>query len=331
MTRIGLIGCGRAAELLYLPALKRIPSVEVAGLVDPIEQRRVLIGVHFPGCPLYDNPADLLTHAALDAVIISTPPDTHLQIVRACIEAGLGVLVEKPLAPSIKTDAELSELRGLIQVRNAVLMVGFNRRFWRPVQALRRAVAVSGQAAASGRLEFFTKPGAWQSVSHTSDPLDDLGSHLIDLAHFIFDDRTVAVSARWLGEHTIEFQLELSRGTVVECRAGYRDSYSEQYEIHFNGHSYRVRDGSERIEPAHGSFRKAVDLADRFLRRVKRQKSSFVRSYQAEIETFIQAVEQHQSPAPGIQAGIAALEVAQAARESAARDGKKIQLEKEMA
>jgi predicted dehydrogenase len=323
VTRIALIGCGRAAELLYLPALKRIQSITVAGVVDPLEERRSLMAAHFPGAQSHDSLGGLLKNAALDAVIITTPPETHVQVALSAIEAGLGVLVEKPLALSMDG---LVKLRDLIHTRNTTLMVGFNRRFWQPVQALKRALAALEYKSGSGRFELITRAVAWQSISHASNPLDDLGSHLIDLAHFIFDDRTTAVSARWQ-DGTIDFQLELSRGISVACRAGYRDSYSEQYHVHLNGRSYRVDDGSERIEPASGLPRYASDLADSLLRRVKRQKSSLRLSYQAEIETFVRAIEQHKPVEPGIQAGIAAVKTAQALRESAAADGKKIQID----
>lgn len=64
---------------------------------------------------------DILNDSSIDAVIISTPVNTHFDIAKSCLENGKHILVEKPLTPTAR---ELDELEAISKQKGLVVMVG---------------------------------------------------------------------------------------------------------------------------------------------------------------------------------------------------------------
>src|SRR5262245_54787210 len=131
---IGLIGCGRAAERYYLPALSRLAEARLVAVADPLRERRELISSGIPGCLTFTSAEALLQKARIAAVIVATPPATHIAMAMLALSAGIPVLVEKPLAPSL---AGVRELEALAASAKGSVMMGFSRRYWEPVRQLR--------------------------------------------------------------------------------------------------------------------------------------------------------------------------------------------------
>jgi predicted dehydrogenase len=125
LIRVGVLGAGTAALTAHLPALRAGERFELAGLCDVSADRLADALARFPA-PGIGTPEELLATPGLDAVIIATPPQTHSGLAKAALEAGLHVLCEKPLAPSV---AECRELITLADRRGLVLAVGHEKRF----------------------------------------------------------------------------------------------------------------------------------------------------------------------------------------------------------
>ncbi len=95
--RIGIIGLGLAGKV-HLEAWKRVDGVAVAAVADPSAGARAF--AEQAGFPTYDDPLEMIAREPLDAVSVCTPPIGHPALTLACLERGLDVLCEKPLAPS---------------------------------------------------------------------------------------------------------------------------------------------------------------------------------------------------------------------------------------
>lgn len=98
MRRVGLVGFGSIAEHGHLPAWHSFAGVEVAAVADlapeRLEQARALL----PRAELYTSSLDLIARADVDLVDICTPPGTHMDLILAACDRGLGDIVcEKPL------------------------------------------------------------------------------------------------------------------------------------------------------------------------------------------------------------------------------------------
>ncbi len=127
--------------------------------------------------------------AAVDAVDIVTPADSHLEIASAALVAGRHCLVEKPLTASA---AEGRKLVAAAEVAKRVVQVGHIFRFHPVTQALRAALAegrIGAVRYATGRFSGFKRPRADVGVFHTD------GIHYADLFAHLLGREATAVSA----------------------------------------------------------------------------------------------------------------------------------------
>ena len=134
-TRLGLIGAGligaRHAQLI-----QDDPDVVLVGMADPSDAARAIARQH--SVAHYDDFRSLIEREALDGVVVAAPNQLHGQIGLACIERGLPLLVEKPIADTFEAGAALvaaAESRGL------PLLVGQHRRFHAMVEATQAMLA----------------------------------------------------------------------------------------------------------------------------------------------------------------------------------------------
>jgi len=127
--RIGVVGVGYwgSKHVRVLHALERVSSVVV---IDPRQERLDALTRTFPSVQAFTSLEAALP--AVDAVIVATPPTTHVPIALAAIAAGKHVLVEKPLAT---TSDDAQRLIDAAAERDVLLMVGHtfehNSAVWR--------------------------------------------------------------------------------------------------------------------------------------------------------------------------------------------------------
>lgn len=135
--RVGIAGAGGAAQVVHLPILGRLRDVEVAGIADPEEEKARTIGERFGTAHTAASLAELPALDELDAVLVCTPNDTHEDVVRTALEAGLHVLCERPLAPSSEAVARMIEAA---RDADRHLMVAMNHRYRLDLRHMRKFV-----------------------------------------------------------------------------------------------------------------------------------------------------------------------------------------------
>jgi len=192
---LALIGFGRLAQGFYAPILRQHGTWRVAVVADPLPAAREAAARAFPGARLVAEPEAALA-ASPEAVLVASPPSTHLAVWNAAAARGVRTFLEKPFVlPGQRLEAA-ADPRGL-------LTIDFNRRFWPPYQRLRAALA-SGRIGALERAHFrLSVPlAAWGGAAgHRLDPreggvLADLGSQLVDLAHWMLGGLTGDLTAQ---------------------------------------------------------------------------------------------------------------------------------------
>jgi predicted dehydrogenase len=103
MLRIGIIGTGGIADAHIQGYLAFPDECEIVALADVAAgraaQKAEQFGLSATG---YDDPGEMIAEAGLDLVSIATPPSTHAPLTIAGLDAGVHVLVEKPMAPSLE-------------------------------------------------------------------------------------------------------------------------------------------------------------------------------------------------------------------------------------
>lgn len=302
--RLGVLGCGRVVERYYLAALARTSAWKLAAACDIRHERREWFRGLSPRVPLFEKPEALCRSGLVDAVLVATPPETHSTLTVAALGVGLGVLVEKPMAPSV---GEARAMRNAALENGAVLRVGFNRRFLRPYAALRRRA----QRSASGEIRAVTcgmsfDPRGWQPISGAprsyaaeSFVLDDVASHQIDLVRWVtgLPVRRVRVSdASFCREGArIEYEIGLAGGQTASCVAAHGRRYHESLEIDlgdarliaYRGRFVAANDATVKRRELGARLGAALDAVRR---RFGTESDAATASFSAELRSFAHAV-----------------------------------------
>jgi predicted dehydrogenase len=117
---VGVIGCGYWGPN-HLRNLKALGDCVVTCICDKEKHRLGHLHPLYPDVACYTELEEMLLKGELDAVVIATGLAFHYPIAKACLEAGLHVLVEKPMAA---TSQQCVELIALAESKDLVLMVG---------------------------------------------------------------------------------------------------------------------------------------------------------------------------------------------------------------
>jgi len=129
---IGVGAFGRNHARVYHQLAQQGESVRLVAVVDPDAARADEVAREF-GCRGFGSIEQLATtHSEVQAASVAVPTVHHLEVARALMEAGIDVLIEKPLAPSLP---EADELIRLAQRLGRIAQVGHLERFNPAVRA----------------------------------------------------------------------------------------------------------------------------------------------------------------------------------------------------
>jgi predicted dehydrogenase len=204
--RIGIIGTGQISQTAHIPVVGRMDDFDLVGLCDV--QKNMLQSVA-ARIAVKDTSTDyraFVSRDDIDAVIIATPTDTHHPIGLAALRAGKHVLIEKPLATTVR---EAEELTREAQARDLVLMVGMNHRFKQDNAALKNFIH-SGELGTifmiqAGWLNYQSSTQGWFRKRERAGGgvFMDLGIVMIDLILWLLDfPRVDTVSASMFSHKT---------------------------------------------------------------------------------------------------------------------------------
>jgi predicted dehydrogenase len=139
--RVGIIGCGGVTLGRHLPALAGVEGVELVALADPDAQCLARAARQRPQARGHRDHQALLAAGGLDADAVCVPTRAHAEVALAALEAGVHVLLEKPLALGVAEGARSAE-RAARSAR--CVLLGFNLR-WHPHVLRAREIARSGR------------------------------------------------------------------------------------------------------------------------------------------------------------------------------------------
>lgn len=124
MYNIGIIGCGKIAQIRHIPEYEACEEAKLYGFYDLNMQRARELAEKYNG-KAYASVEELLKDKEIDAVSVCTSNNTHAEISIAAMKAGKHVLCEKPMAIT------LEECERMVQVakeENRYLMIDQNQR-----------------------------------------------------------------------------------------------------------------------------------------------------------------------------------------------------------
>jgi predicted dehydrogenase len=185
--RVAVIGYGLAGSVFHAPLIDATAGLALRTVVTRNPERADDARRRYPGVEVVGEADAVLDPDEHELIVVATPNDSHAPLAHAAIEAGIPVVVDKPLAP---TAAQARELVELAELRGVALTAFMNRR-WDSDQLTVGRLVEDGRLGEvrlnESRFERW-KPESAEVWRETSTPeqgggvLLDLGTHLVDQA-----------------------------------------------------------------------------------------------------------------------------------------------------
>lgn len=199
--RVVVLGYGLAGRVFHAPLISAEPGLELIGVVTSDPERQAQARANLPDVTIFDT-AEQAWASGADVAVVATANSAHVPQATAAINAGMHVVVDKPLAGSA---SEAQALIDLATAQGRQLHVFQNRRWDSEILTARRAID-DGLLGVPHRLESRferwrpTPKGGWREEGPAEDLpglLYDLGAHLIDQAlHLLGPVQRVFASVR---------------------------------------------------------------------------------------------------------------------------------------
>ncbi len=326
MVGVALFGAGRIGRL-HARNLVGHPRARLLAVYDVVEDAKREVAAETGARPAA-SVEEAMGVPGVEAVVIATSTDTHVDLIVKAVEAGKAVFCEKPIDLDL---ARVAACWRAIAPLEPLVQIGFNRRF-DPSFAELKARLARGEL---GRL--------WQLIITSRDPdlpprpylersgglFRDMTIHDFDLARFLLPEEPVEVAAvagalvepglQSLGDHDTAMVLLRTAGGIQVCITNCRRAaYGYDQRVEAMGERGALLVGNPRphtVERWDAAATEArATLMPFFLER-------YAESYRLELDAFLRAVERREPVPVGFADGWRALLLAQAAYEALARGG----------
>ncbi|WP_194097183.1 inositol 2-dehydrogenase [Marivivens aquimaris] len=326
--RFAILGAGRIGQV-HARAVSSIPSAQLVAVAEPFAEAAQRVADKY-GCEIREIDA-IATSDDIDAVVICTPTDTHADLIEKFAKAGKAVFCEKPVDLNVE---RVKQALATVEAEGATLMVGFNRRFDPDFMALKAAID-SGKI---GDVEMVTitsrDPGAPPAsyIKVSGGIFRDMTIHDFDVARWLLGEEVTTVMARGsvltdpaIGElgdfDSVNVILTTASGKQCTITNSRRATYGYDQRMEVLGslgmaHAQNTHENTVEVAVEDG-YHKAP-LLNFFMDR-------YTMAYANEIAAFVDSIENGTpTPTTGLD-GLKALELAEAALESA-KTGKAVTL-----
>jgi predicted dehydrogenase len=209
--KIGVVGCGDAAQRVYLPEFHRIgEKALLVAVCDRMEERAVGARKRFGAKASYTELNQFLRESDAQIVLNLTPHHEHASVSLAALEAGKHVYTEKPMAQSLDDATKLIEAASANGVKLAcaplTLLLPTMQRWQQLIRegAIGRPTFARAQALAEPLWEGFSPDHAWYFRAG-SGPLMDMGVYALTVLTGLFGPalRVSAMSGTIMKERVI--------------------------------------------------------------------------------------------------------------------------------
>ena len=204
MFNIGIIGCGKIAQVRHIPEYAAHPQAKLWGYYDLNQDRAKELAEQYGG-KVYPSWQDLLADPDIHAVSVCAANNAHAEITIAALDAGKHVLCEKPMATTLE---ECEAMVAAAKKSGKYLMIGHNQRL---AKAHARARKLVEEGAIGNIVTFRTTFGHGGPETWSVDPgkatwffdkkkaamgaMADLGIHKTDLIQFLTGQKVVETTA----------------------------------------------------------------------------------------------------------------------------------------
>ena len=205
MVKVGIIGCGKIAQVRHIPEYLDNPNAKLTGIYDLNLQRAKELAEKYD-CKFYESVEEMLADPEIDAVSVCVANHVHAEITIAALKAGKHVLCEKPMATKLK-DCQM--MVDTAEQMSKKLMIGQNQRF---AKAHAEAKKLIERGDIGSVLTFKTTfghggPETWSVDAGPQNwffdkkraamgAMADLGVHKTDLIQYLLNDTVEETTAK---------------------------------------------------------------------------------------------------------------------------------------
>ena len=326
--RAVVIGCGKIGVLFeaeknrpkpasHAGAVTENSKTELVALADPNAHNRTRAKKLFPHATYYESADLCIDEQKPDIVIIATPAIVRIPIVRACLKAGVKIIIcEKPLSHSVRgahmIEAELKD-------SNTIFVLNYQRRFSRLFQIVRDDIE-------RGKL------GAIQQVTcHYSNGIYNNGGHVLDAILYLLNEVPVSVigitnkknTTFPAGDTNIDALVSMKSGATVSLQSLDQGAYGIlDIKIYGENGAIYISEYGQRATwiPARPSMFDNVKQLDHAHERSQREPLS---ATQDALAHAIFCSENKQKSLSGVHSGVLILRILEALKKSAHSGGKR--------
>jgi predicted dehydrogenase len=296
--RVGVVGIGIMGSN-HARVFADLPGVTLIGIADPEPKQRDFVASAL-GCAAFSDVEGLLG-AGVDAVTIAAPTHLHHDLALACIDRGVQILVEKPIASSV------DEGRAIIAAARragVTLMVGHVERFNPAVQTIKDAIR--GEDILSIAI---TRVGPFPPRMSNVGVVIDLAVHDIDLIRWFTDSEIIEVqpqlkSAVAEREDIALLQFRTASGVLAHINTNWLTPFKARSVTVATRNKYIMGDLLTRQVTECFGFQPDGSYSMRHL------SVGHAEPLRAELQAFVTAIRTGATPAVTGEEGVAGLEIA---------------------
>jgi myo-inositol 2-dehydrogenase / D-chiro-inositol 1-dehydrogenase len=216
---VGVVGTGSMGAVHVELLRSRVTGAVLTATADP-----VAAGAD------YADGLELVADAAVDAVVVASPPAAHEAVVLACLEAGKRVLCEKPLADTVEACRRIAAADA-----DGLLTVGFMRRFDPGYVELKRRLD-AGEAGAPLAAHMVHRNASSNPGFTAEGVLTDTLVHEADVTRWLLGEEIARVTVFAMGDglsrpQLVVFETASGRVVDVECFVNARYGYDIRCEV----------------------------------------------------------------------------------------------------
>lgn len=327
MLRIGLLGCGRIGQV-HARSISLNRDAELVAVADAIDDAASSLAKEYD---VEVRGADAICSSEdVDAVLIGTPTDTHVDFINAAANTGKAILCEKPF------DLDTGRIKSCLDQLppETKLMFGFQRRFDPHFAALKAQI----DRGAIGKVEMINLisrdpgPPPLSYIARSGGIFADMMIHDFDMARFLLGEEPVSLQAMGaalvdpaIGEAgdfdsaVVQLQTASGKTCQISCSRRATYGYDQRVEVHGAKGALQAKNQHENaVQLANSDGFHDTPLMNFFLER-------YLPAYRAELHHFVNAVHGGTTPSPSGQDAYRAQLLAEAAMLSA-KTGRTISL-----
>lgn len=320
MLKLGLLGAGRIG-ITHAKAVQAVPGATISAIFDPFDAAADA-AIEITGAKRA-TVDEIMASPEIDAVIIATPTDLHAEQIELAAKAGKAIFCEKPI--DLSTD-RVRKCLEVVEETGAKLMVGFNRRFDASFARLKSEID-NGTVGDVELIQIISRDPSAPPVDYikrSGGIFRDMMIHDLDIARFLLGEEITEVSACGsvltdpaigdAGDYdTATATLRTASGKIAVITNSRRASYGYDQRVEIHGSKGMVQAGNQRattVTVASSAGYTVEPLLDFFMER-------YADAYRDELQTFVKMISGENVVIPSGIDGLKALELADAALESA--------------